>query len=122
VLVVDDEADARDLLHTVLSGVGAIVETASSALEGLALVHQFKPQIVVSDIGMPETDGYSFMERIRAGDASGRGIPSIALTAYTREQDRAKALAAGFTTHLGKPVNPHDLITAVANLAVFASR
>jgi signal transduction histidine kinase/ActR/RegA family two-component response regulator len=118
VLVVDDEEDARELLEAVLSAAGAAVKTAGSAAEGLLLLPTFRPDVLVSDIGMPGEDGYSFIRRVNqlAAD-SGGGIPSIALTAYTRGQDKTKALAMGFTTHIGKPVNPDDLIAVVANLA-----
>ncbi len=116
VLVVDDEEDARDLLHMLLSQAGASVETAASAALGLEAVERFRPHVLVSDIGMPDEDGLSFIRRIRAA-TSNLALPSIALTAYTRSEDKTRALAAGFTTHIGKPVDPDDLIAAVANLA-----
>jgi PAS domain S-box-containing protein len=123
VLIVDDDADARELVSSVLSEAGAVTQTASSASEGLQTLSQFRPHVLVSDIGMPEEDGYAFVRRVRALDPShGGGIPSVALTAYARSSDRTKALAAGFTTHIGKPVNPDDLVAAVANLAAFARR
>jgi PAS domain S-box-containing protein len=123
VLVVDDDADARELLRNVLVLAGAEIETAASALAGFEAVRAFRPHVLISDIGMPDEDGYSFMRRVHALDAtSGGSIPSIALTAYTRSEDRTKALAAGFTTHVGKPVNPVDLVAAVANLAAFSRR
>jgi CheY-like chemotaxis protein len=123
ILAVDDDPDARDLLEDVLAGAGAIVETAESAAAGLRAVQRFRPHILVSDIGMPEEDGYSFVRRLHSlQPADGGGIPSIALTAYTGVADRTKALAAGFTTHIGKPVNPNDLVAAVANLAAFVRR
>ncbi|HLV65318.1 MAG TPA: ATP-binding protein [Polyangiaceae bacterium] len=122
-LVVDDDPDARELLKMVLTHAGAEVETAGSASEGLLALQRFRPHVLVSDIGMPEEDGYSFITRARAlAPSQGGGIPSIALTAYTRAEDRTKALAAGFTTHVGKPVNPDDLISAVANLSAFVRR
>ncbi|HEY6562550.1 MAG TPA: PAS domain S-box protein [Polyangiaceae bacterium] len=121
VLVVDDDADARELLTFVLQGVGAVVEASASAAEGFAALRRFRPQVLVSDIGMPDEDGYAFARRVqRLAPEEGGGIPTIALTAYTRSEDRTKALAAGFTTHIGKPVNPDDLVAAVANLASFA--
>jgi PAS domain S-box-containing protein len=119
VLVVDDDDDARDLLEDVLVAAGAVVEKADSAARGLEKICAFRPQVLVSDIGMPGEDGYAFVQRVRAVDGA---IPSIALTAYTRSEDRTKALAAGFTTHIGKPVNPDDLVAAVANLATFGRR
>jgi PAS domain S-box-containing protein len=118
VLVVDDEPDARELVKTVLTQAGAAVETAGSASEGFTLLQRFQPHVLVSDIGMPREDGYSFIQRVRALDAAAGGsVPSLALTAYTRSQDRSHALALGFSSHLGKPVDPGDLVSAVADLA-----
>jgi signal transduction histidine kinase/ActR/RegA family two-component response regulator len=123
VLVVDDEPDARELLEMVLSSAGATVETAASSAEGIVLIQRFRPHVLVSDIGMPGEDGYAFMRRLKALDESvGGGVPSLALTAYTRNDDRARALAVGFTTHLGKPVDPADLIAVVTNLAELSRR
>ncbi|MEO8903014.1 MAG: PAS domain S-box protein [Polyangiaceae bacterium] len=117
VLVVDDEPDARELLSYVLRGAGATVSTAGSAAEAFALVHSARPDVIISDIGMPDEDGYGLMQRIRALDSSGGGTtPALALTAYARAEDRAKAIAAGFTTHIGKPVNPEELVAVVAKL------
>jgi CheY-like chemotaxis protein len=123
VLIVDDDADARDLLKSLLGQAGAVVETADSASTGFDELRRFRPHVLVSDIGLPGEDGYAFVRRVRILEPSeGGGIPSIALTAYARDVDRTKALAAGFTTHIGKPVNPGDLIAAVANLAGFVQR
>ncbi len=123
VVVVDDDPDARDLLSFTLSAVGALVETAESAASGLEAVRRIRPDVLVSDIAMPGEDGYTLIRRMRAlRPGEGGGIPSIALTAYTRTEDRTRALAAGFTTHVGKPVNPQDLVAAVANLAALARR
>jgi PAS domain S-box-containing protein len=123
VLIVDDEPDARELLQTVLSEVGGTIETAASASEGFEALQRFRPHVLVSDIGMPDVDGYAFMRRIRELDPLlGGGVPAIALTAYTRAEEKMKAISAGFTTHIGKPVNPDDLLAAVANLARFSPR
>ncbi|HEY8077703.1 MAG TPA: PAS domain S-box protein [Labilithrix sp.] len=123
VLVVDDDADARELLETLLVQSGAVVATAKSADEGIVKLKEFRPEVLVSDIGMPDEDGISFVRRVRQlGPEEGGRIPSIALTAYTRSEDRTRALAAGFTTHIGKPVNPTDLVAAVANLSAFTRR
>jgi CheY-like chemotaxis protein/anti-sigma regulatory factor (Ser/Thr protein kinase) len=123
VLIVDDDADARELLSIVLQSAGALVEACDSAAAGFAALRRFRPHVLVSDIGMPQEDGYMLARRVQALPVDdGGGIPSVALTAYTRNEDRAKALAAGFTTHLGKPVNPDDLVATVANLAGFARR
>jgi CheY-like chemotaxis protein/anti-sigma regulatory factor (Ser/Thr protein kinase) len=118
VLVVDDEQDARDMLRTAISKAGGIVEAAGSAQEALARVADFRPDVLVSDIGMPDEDGYSLMKRIRALDREqGGNVPSIALTAYTRSEERTRALAVGFTTHICKPVNPTDLLALIDSLA-----
>jgi CheY-like chemotaxis protein len=123
VLIVDDEPDALDLLSTVLVQAGAEVQAASSVEQAVETLQAFRPQLLISDIGMPGEDGYSLVRRVRAlSPGEGGAIPSIALTAYTRSEDRAKALAAGFTTHIGKPVTPVDLLAAVANLASFIRR
>jgi len=117
VLVVDDDADARELLSSVLVEAGATVETSRSTAEGFEAVRRFRPHLFVSDIGMPEADGYELAARVRGlQSAEGGSIPSIALTAYARGEDRTKALAAGFTLHIGKPVSPDDLIWAVERL------
>jgi CheY-like chemotaxis protein len=118
VLVVDDDADARELLGAALIEAGGIVRLAESAAAAIEALRQFHPHVLISDIGMPQEDGYSLMERVRRlGAAEGGTIPTVALTAYTRAEDRTKALAAGFATHMAKPINPDDLIAAVANLA-----
>ena len=118
VLVVEDDPDARELVSAILEDAGAVVESAESAASGFDAVRAFHPELLVSDIGMPGEDGYSLIRRIRAlGAEEGGRIPSIALTAFTRAEDRAKALGAGFTAHLGKPVSPLDLVAAVKTLA-----
>jgi PAS domain S-box-containing protein len=119
VLVVDDEPDARELVATVLNQAGAVVETARSAAEAYVAFRDFHPDVLVSDIGMPDEDGFSLMRRIRELPASDGGhVPSLALTAFAREEDRARSLRAGYTTHVGKPVNPNALTMAVANLSL----
>ena len=119
VLVLDDERDARDLLELVLRQAGAEVTTADSAAAGFAALERFHPHVIVSDVGMPEEDGYAFMKRVRESKGHGH-VRAIALTAYTRNEDRARALAMGFSAHLGKPVDPEDLIAAVALAAASA--
>ena len=118
VLVVDDEADARESLTAVLEQCGAVVTAVASAREALgALAHQ-RPDILVSDIGMPEEDGYSLIEKVRVLDARHGGrIPAVALTAYAAPEDRRRALDAGYELHMPKPVTPEELVTAVANLS-----
>jgi PAS domain S-box-containing protein len=120
VLVVDDERDARELLDVVLRQAGAEVCSAASVSEALGMLSQFPADIVVSDIGMPEQDGYALMQRLRASPAHS-AIPAIALTAYTRVDDKTRALSLGFTAHVGKPVNPDELMATIAQLTAGAS-
>jgi CheY-like chemotaxis protein len=123
VLLVEDDSDARELLTAILIDAGASVKSVASVAVALDVFQSFRPQLLVSDIGLPEEDGYALMRRVRAIDpAQGGALPSLALTAYTRPEDRAKALAAGFTTHVGKPVNPADLLAALGNLATLIAR
>lgn len=114
ILVVDDDEDARVLLATILEGSGAEVALAGSASEALETFGSFKPQILISDIGMPEEDGYMLIQRIR--NLEGGSIPAIALSAYAREEDRAKAEKAGFELHAAKPIEPEELIKVVKKL------
>ncbi|MDB5296167.1 MAG: two-component sensor histidine kinase, partial [Phycisphaerales bacterium] len=118
VLVVDDEPDALSLARRVLEGRGARVFIAGSAADGLAAVRGELPDVLVSDIGMPETDGYALIRSVRAlrPDEGGR-IPAAALTAFARPEDRDRALAAGFQAHVTKPVEPDEFLTVVAGLA-----
>jgi len=118
VLVVEDEADTRDLLAAALGHSGAEVDPAASAAEALAALRRRRPDVMVCDIGMPGEDGYSLLERVRAlASEDGGLVPAIALTAYARSDDRRRALAAGFQIHLSKPVDPDELISAVARMA-----
>jgi CheY-like chemotaxis protein len=119
---VDDDSDARELLATVLAQCGVEVTAAASAAEGLVAVQRFKPHVLLSDIEMPEEDGYTLIRKVRAlaPDQGGR-TPALALTAYTRAEDRCRAFAAGFQMHLAKPVEPEELISAVATLATNAT-
>jgi PAS domain S-box-containing protein len=121
VLVVDDEDDARELIRRILSDCNADVLTAATATEALLLLQHERPDLMVSDLGMPEVDGYGLLDRIRAlGPARGGDLPAIALTAFARSEDRVKALASGFLAHIAKPVEPNELIAKVA--AMGASR
>ncbi|MCC7123861.1 MAG: CHASE3 domain-containing protein [Acidobacteria bacterium] len=118
VLVVDDEPDARELVQRFLSEAGAGTTSASSASEALELLEQgLQPDIIVSDIGMPERDGYDFMRRVRQLDGPVASAPAAALTALARGEDRKRALLAGYQTHLAKPVDPTELVAMVASLA-----
>ena len=119
ILAVDDEADAREMLSVVLSRYGANVQTAPNVREALEKFEQLRPDIVLSDIGMPEADGYTFIEQIRALPAKNGGqTPAIALTAYARSEDRQRALDAGFQNHLAKPIAPVKLVAALRDLVV----
>lgn len=116
ILVVDDERDARELLEVVLRQAGAEVLATSSVQSAVDSLAGFRPDIIVSDIGMPGEDGYALMQRLRALEGSAATLPAIALTAYTRREDRLRALSLGFTAHVGKPVNPDDLTALIAQL------
>ena len=117
VLVVDDEADARELIAWVMAECRADVVTASTADEALQAVERFRPNVLVSDIGMPQVDGYELLRLIRGlGHAKGGGLPAIALTAFARSEDRTRALRAGFLVHVSKPVEPAELAAAVATI------
>jgi signal transduction histidine kinase/ActR/RegA family two-component response regulator len=121
VLVVDDEDDARDLLRAVLSSRDAEVYDAGSAREALALLESTSVDAIISDIGMPEQDGYWFIREVRALLAAApnpekAGVPAIALTAFAREEDRKRALLEGFNVHLAKPVEPAELLTVLTEL------
>ena len=118
VLVVDDEPDARGLVQRLLEDCKAIVQTAGSAAEAFKKLQAERPDVIVSDIGMPGEDGYSLIRRIRAlGVEHGSSTPAIALTAYARAEDRVKAVVAGFQMHATKPVEAAELIAMVASLA-----
>ncbi|MBC7825962.1 MAG: response regulator [Candidatus Parcubacteria bacterium] len=112
ILVVDDERDALGWMTVLLEQSGAIVHSALSAEKAFAAIEQFKPNILLSDIGMPEEDGYMLLKRVRASE-NGSQIPAIALTAYARIEDRERAIAAGFQDHLAKPIELEQLIKAV---------
>jgi CheY-like chemotaxis protein len=118
VLVVDDEADARDLLTLIFTHYGAEVQAVASAAEALAAMDRWLPDVLVSDIGMPDDDGYTLIRKVRALDTDhGGNVPALALTAFSRSEDRKQALSAGFHGHLSKPADPVDLVTTVANLS-----
>jgi signal transduction histidine kinase/CheY-like chemotaxis protein len=118
VLVVDDQPDARDLIKRVLEDSGAEVMTAGTTEEALVLVEAVKPDVLVSDIGMPGADGYELLKRVRAlGPDRGGRVPAIALTAFARSEDRTRALRVGFLVHVSKPVDPSELVATVASVA-----
>ena len=116
-LVVDDEADARDLVASVLRRAGAIARPAADVEEALAIVRAERPDVIVTDIAMPGEDGFALVRRLRGlPKAQGGRTPAVALTAFTRLEDRTAALLAGFTAHLGKPVEAGELVSVVASI------
>ncbi len=117
ILVVDDEKDTRQLLVQALTFHGATVETAASASEALQVLEAKNPDVLVSDIGMPDEDGYTLIRKVRAlADPQRRNVPAVALTAFTRAQDRMRALSAGYQNHVSKPVDLDELATVIASL------
>jgi CheY-like chemotaxis protein len=117
-LIVDDDEDSRDLIGLMLADQGATVSCAASAGEALRLIAESPPDVLLSDIGMPDVNGYALMRRVRslAADSGGK-TPAIALTAYARAEDGERAFVAGFQAHVTKPVDPDRLTALVANLA-----
>ncbi|PSM48621.1 hybrid sensor histidine kinase/response regulator, partial [Chroococcidiopsis sp. CCALA 051] len=117
VLVVEDDRDTREFLALTLEEYGAQSIVVDSAVAALEALEKSLPDILVSDIGMPATDGYTFIQKVRAlPPEQGGQIPAIALTAYAREQDRDRAIAAGFQIHLAKPVVSDELVEAIGQL------
>ncbi|MEH2150051.1 GAF domain-containing protein [Nostoc sp.] len=117
ILVVDDDADMREFLPFMLEQYGATVTVVASAIEALTALSQSQPNLIVSDIGMPEMDGYMLMRQIRSlKPEQGGTIPAIALTAYAGEMDHQQAIAVGFQQHISKPVDPEELVKAIASL------
>jgi PAS domain S-box-containing protein len=117
ILIVDDDPDTREFFSFVLKEAGAIARTVASAREALLALPQFQPDLLMSDIGMPEEDGYSLLQQVRQlpPDQGGR-IPAIALTAYASDEDRNRALITGYQAHLSKPIEPARLVEAIAQL------
>jgi CheY-like chemotaxis protein len=117
ILIVDDEADIRELVAFILEQYGADVTVAASASQAVVALSQSVPDIFLSDIGMPEVDGYMLMRQLRTlPPEQGGQIPAIALTAYAGEYNQQQALAAGFQLHIPKPVEPEELVKAIARL------
>ncbi|HBB30665.1 MAG TPA: hybrid sensor histidine kinase/response regulator [Cyanobacteria bacterium UBA8803] len=117
VLIVDDDADTCEVLTCILEHYGAQVLAVQSTAEALAAISRSKPDVLISDIGMPDEDGYSLIAKIRAFEAEiGRQTPAVALTAFARDEDKERALQAGFQMHVPKPVEPTELVSVVAHL------
>jgi len=116
VLVVDDEPDARDLLTTILTRCGSDVRCSESAAEALQAFSEWNPDVLVSDIGMPNEDGYTLLKKLRQMDSRAEKIPAVALTAYATDEDRLQALSAGFQIHVAKPIEPESFVTSIASI------
>jgi CheY-like chemotaxis protein/two-component sensor histidine kinase len=116
ILVVDDEADARELVRAVLENQGAKVTTVGSAEEALAMLHTTSPDLLISDIGMPGTDGHHLIRTIRSTEPRGKRLPALALTAFARADDRKRAMLAGYQAHLAKPFDIGEFVLVVAGL------
>ena len=118
VLIVDDDPDARECMAIALAGAGALVIQAGLVGEALEQFIRYRPDVVVSDIAMPGRDGFDLIRSVRElGPSGGGDVPAIALTAYARQDDRLRALSAGFNRHIAKPVETAELAATVANLA-----
>ena len=115
ILVVDDHEDGREVLGEMLSMCDAEVRVAGSATEAISTLRDWQPQVIVSDISMPEIDGYAFIRQLRAGDAH-KDIPAIAVTAHALAEDRDRALAAGFQNHIAKPIQLAELLSSIAKV------
>ena len=114
-LVVDDDRDARELIRRILGERGARVIVAASAAEAFELVRESRPHLLLSDIGMPEEDGYDLIRKIRAlPPDQGGSTPAVALTAFARSEDRRRMFLAGYQMHVAKPVEPGELIAVCA--------
>ncbi len=117
ILVVDDERDSLDIVHYVLADMAATIVTASTAYEALQMIDSLKPDLMVSDIGMPGMDGMELIRRVRgSGNPQVAGVRALALTAFSRKEDRLRSLEAGFDEYLSKPVAPAELVRAVLTL------
>lgn len=116
-IVVEDDHDSRAVFRRLISAQGAEVCEAALADPALELIPTFRPHVIVSDLGMPHRDGFSFIREVRARGYSPENLPAIALTAFARSEDSQRALHAGFQRHLTKPVDPTDLIDAIATAA-----
>ena len=117
ILAVDDDRDALALVREILEATGATVFTADSAQQALETLERTTPDVLLTDLGMPQMSGFELIERVRHAErAEIREIPAVALTAYARSEDRAKSLRSGFQMHLAKPIDPGELMAAIASL------
>jgi CheY-like chemotaxis protein len=117
VLTVDDQQDTRELIILALGRYGAEVRASDSASTALKMIADWKPDVVISDIGLPEMDGYDFMRRLREIEGDGERIPAIAVTGYAGALDESKALNAGYALHLSKPIELNELAKAIARVS-----
>jgi CheY-like chemotaxis protein len=114
-LVVDDDRDNRELIKRILTDCGAAVRLAASARDAFAQFRDAVPNLLISDLGMPDVDGFELLDWVRhLAKEEGGQVPAIALTAFARSEDRLRALEAGFSAHISKPVEPSELIATVA--------
>ncbi|WP_292044970.1 response regulator, partial [Massilia sp. UBA6681] len=117
-LVVDDEPDSLELVQRVLAESGARIVTATGAADALRMLERHRPDLLISDIGMPLMDGFELIRQVRAErDRTLAGVPAIALTAFSRREDQQRALAAGFDEYLAKPLRPAVLLQTVVGMA-----
>src|SRR5262249_52973976 len=117
VLLVEDDPDTLDILKFIFDECGAEVITATSASEGLEALERWQPDTLISDIAMPNEDGYELIRQVRSREPERGGkIPAVAVTAYAAAEDRVRALNAGFHMHVAKPIDPDELIALVASL------
>ncbi|HYJ11136.1 MAG TPA: response regulator [Polyangiaceae bacterium] len=116
-LVVEDEPDSRELLEEMLQGVGMIVDAAGTVAEAFNALMANRPDVIISDIGMPYENGYSFLRNLRQVlPEDGGTIPALALTGFSRDEDRERAFAAGFNQHLAKPFSRDRVLQALSEL------
>ena len=117
ILVVDDEKDALEMITIALTRFGADVKALMSTMDAIELLSQWKPNVLVSDIGMPDEDGYAFIGRVRSlHPDEGGSVPAAALTAYARHEDKQRALAAGYQVHIEKPVDIDQMAEVISSL------
>ncbi len=124
VIVVDDEPDTREMLRIMIGQLGAEVRACASSEQAMKLLSDWNPDVIVSDIEMPDEDGYELIRKVRRSEANrgGRKVPAVALTAYGRVEDRLRALSAGYQMHVAKPAQPEELATVIASLAARSAR